>query len=430
MGEAQEAIKELNENLNTYKEQLESRVDEHGNKIEGFDEELEAKDEKMQELEGKVSESMKKVDELALENQRPSTPESEPSEEMQKLFGKQLKEIADRSPLSIKTDTKLSKDELNRIKDSYEERSLVEDIDDHNLVPKEIQDQILREVKEDAVLRPLMRTLPINSNRSEIKNLNADVQMSYGQSLEAGGDMPGEDTPSHGNLTYYVEDLKGLAKIGKNLIQDSIINLAQEVQDAYVEAKAEIEDEMFMTGSGHSSEQPEGLIQAGSDYELDLGSSKPTFDDLLDLMFGKGTTAGKLKSPYRTNGVFLMHSFTALYMMKQRITSAAGYDGSDETSYEGAYMWQPSLQAGTPNTFRGKPVYTHDNLTAEGSYSEGDYVAIFGDLNRAARIIERQGLEVQTLTEKYAESGQVGYLFHARNSSKIERPEALRLLTY
>ncbi len=86
MGEAQEAIKELNENLNTYKEQLESRVDEHGDKIEGFDEELEAKDEKMQELEGKVSESMKKVDELALENQRPSTPEGSVEEPLNPLM--------------------------------------------------------------------------------------------------------------------------------------------------------------------------------------------------------------------------------------------------------------------------------------------------------------------------------------------------------
>jgi len=93
-------------------------------------------------------------------------------------------------------------------------------------------------------------------------------------------------------------------------------------------------------------------------------------------------------------------------------------------------MWQPSLQAGAPNTFRGKPVYTHDDLEAEGSYDDGDYVAVFGDLNRAYRILERQGLEVQTLTEKYAEAGQVGYLFHARNSGKVHRPEALRLLTY
>ena len=421
MGEAQEAIKELNENLNTYKEKLENRVDEHGDKIEGFDEELEARDEKMEELEGKVQESIKKVDKLALENQKPTNPKGEPDQETEKLFGKQLKALAGKDDLT--------EEDREKIKDGFETRALVEDVDDHNLVPKEIQDEIIREVTEEAVLRPLVGSMTINSNRTEFKNLNSDVSMSYGTPLEEGGAMPDEDTPTHGSTTYYVEDMYGLAKIGKNLIQDNILNLAQEVQDSYVQAKAELEDTKFLKGSGHSSEEPEGLTQAGSDYEVNTNTSNTVeFDDLMDLMYGKGSTEGKLKSPYRTNGVFLMHSFTALFLMKKQITSAAGYDGSDETTYKGSYMWQPSLQAGTPNTFRGKPVYTHDDLTAEGDLSGSEYAVIFGDLNRAYRIIERQGLEVQTLTEKYAEAGQVGYLFHARNSGKVHRPEAIRLL--
>lgn len=424
MTEAKEAIKELNENLNTYKEQLENRVDEHGDKIEGFNDELEAKDEKLQKLENKVAESIKKVDKLALESQRPSTPENEPSEEMQKLFGKQVKALAGKD--------ELTEEDREKIRDSYEVRALVEDTDAHNLVPKEIQDEIIREVTEETVLRPLVSSMTISSNRTEFKNLNSDVSMSYGTALEADGSLPDEETPSHGNVTYYVEDMYGLAKIGKNLIQDNILNLGQEVQDAYVEAKAQLEDTKFMTGEGHDSEEPEGIIEAGSDYEISLGENDPEFGDLMDLMYGKGSTEGKLKTPFRRNGVFLMHSFTALYLMKKQMVSAASYDSTDdeEITYDGGFLWQPSLQAGAPNTFRGKPVYTHDDLTAEGDFTAGDYVAVFGDLNRAYRIIERQGLEVQTLTEKYAEAGQVGYLFHARNSGKVHRPEALRLLTY
>lgn len=423
MGEAEEAVKELNKNVKTLKEQLTNRVDEHGETIQGYDERLEAHDEKMQELEDDIREGMKKVDKLNLEQQKPSTPEGEPSKDTQKLFGKQLRAVAGKD--------ELTEEDREKIKDSFETRALVEDTDAPNLVPKEIQDEIIRTVTDQTILRSLVSSMTINSNRTEFKNLNADVSMSYGASLESGGSLT-EGTPTHGSTTYYVEDMQALAKIGKNLIQDNILNLAQEVQDAYVNAKAQLEDTKFMTGSGHSSNEPEGIIQAGSDYEVDLGESKPTFDDLLNLMYGKGSTAGRLKSPFRQNGVFLMHSFTALYLMKKQMVSAASYDSDDseDHTWDGAYMWQPSLQAGAPNTFRGKPVYAHDDLTGEGSYGGGDYVAVFGDLNRAYRIIERQGLEVQTLTEKYAEAGQVGYLFHARNSGKVHRPEALRLLTY
>ena len=58
-------------------------------------------------------------------------------------------------------------------------------------------------------------------------------------------------------------------------------------------------------------------------------------------------------------------------------------------------------------------------------------IAIFGDFQRGYRVIDREGIGIQRLSELYAEAGLVGFKVHARVGGYPIRPsnKALVLLT-
>ena len=58
-------------------------------------------------------------------------------------------------------------------------------------------------------------------------------------------------------------------------------------------------------------------------------------------------------------------------------------------------------------------------------------VAIFGDFQRGHRVVDREGIGIQRLSDLYAEAGLVGFKVHARVGGYPIRPsnKALVLLT-
>ena len=88
------------------------------------------------------------------------------------------------------------------------------------------------------------------------------------------------------------------------------------------------------TGTGH----PTGIFTAnGGTIGVTAGSSI-TVDNLIDLIYA-------LKSPYRRNAAFLLRDVTVSSLRKLKDSN-------------GAYLWQPSVQAGQPDRLLGYPIYT------------------------------------------------------------------------
>ena len=116
---------------------------------------------------------------------------------------------------------------------------------------------------------------------------------------------------------------------------------------------------------------------------------------------------------FRKNGAFMVNSNTELLLRQLRAKTG-------EAVYEGAFLWQPSVQAGLPNTFLGKPIYTQDDIASIAS-TAAQVFAIFGDFKTGYRIIDRMGMSVQRLTELYAESGLVGFKIHKRVTGGVLR---------
>lgn len=94
------------------------------------------------------------------------------------------------------------------------------------------------------------------------------------------------------------------------------------------------------------------------------------------------------------------------------------------TEEGGAYLWQPSVQAGQPDKLLGYDLYTSPYVP---TVEAGAFAIAFGDFQNYW-IGDRAGRTVQRLNELYATNGQIGYVAAERVDGKVILPEGIQLL--
>ena len=294
-----------------------------------------------------------------------------------------------------------------------EQRALVQDEAGMILVPEALETEILRALPGLTIVRGLANTRTIGTNRVRRRSLD-EVAVGWGK-LETNEQTLTESMPDTPREEWtYVEDLYGLAKIGEDEFDDSDVNLEAFVRDSFSRAIAEAEDTAFTVGGGRPARQPVGFMrEAGEVPTVDGSHSDYTgsngvalLDDLKKLIYA-------VPAQHRRNGTFVMPSSTELHISTLKTAS-------------GAYYWQPSIQAGRPNSFLG---YAIENQEDVASISAGARIAAFGDFQAGYRIYDRAGMSVQRLEELYAEDGMVGFKVRYRVGGDVVRPQALRILT-
>ena len=289
--------------------------------------------------------------------------------------------------------------------DPTEKKALVEDATGLYLVEPELDQEIVRSLPTLTIMRSLCTVRTIGSESIKMRSMG-EASVGWGK-LETGTD-PDESTLTPGAPTYqYVEDLYGLSKIGEDELADSSINLEAILADSFSRALGEAEETAFVVGLGHDSNQPEGfttnatLIAA---TQTTTAAGAVTVEKFMDMLYAVPTQ-------YRRNGVYLMNSTLELAIRKLR---AGGFAAGD-----GPFLWQPSVAAGNPNTFIGKPIYTQDDmLDLSGTAA---VIAAFGDFKVGYRILDRSGMSIQRLTELYSEAGLVGFKIHKRVGGGVMR---------
>lgn len=287
-----------------------------------------------------------------------------------------------------------------------ERKALVSDEVGQRLIEPELDAEIERILPKVTVIRNLATVRTIGSDRIKTRSIGG-VTVGWGK-LETGTEIT-ESTLTPGEPTYqYVEDLYGLTKIGEDELMDSDVNLEAILAEEFARALGEEEDKAFVLGAGHDYNQPEGITK----NTTLLTAAKTTqtanavaVEDFLDMIYACPTQ-------FRRNGVFIMNSQTELALRKLRAKDVAG-------TYEGLFLWQPSLMEGRPNTFLGYPVYTQDDMPTLADTAQ--VIAVFGDIKAGYRIIDRVGMSLQRLTELYAEAGLVGFKIHKRVTGGVVR---------
>lgn len=294
-----------------------------------------------------------------------------------------------------------------------EVRALVEDTNGAVLVPDDTSNELVRTIAGLVVMRSLASVRQTSLYRVPRKGIS-EVSVGWG-SLERGTTVT-DSMPSKPTKDWiYAEDLNGLAKIGVDELADTDVNLEAYLRDSFSRALAEAEDTAFTVGTGHSDEQPAGwaksteitaLTGSSATYAGTEDKAYAIIDDLLKLTY-------KVPERVRSRSAFVMNSATALFVQTRRDSSS------------GQSFWQPSTQAGTPPRLHGYPVRMQDDVA---QIAASKVIAGFGDWAQGYRIIDRLGMTVQRMNEKYAEAGQVGFLIRRRVGGGVWNSDALRTL--
>ena len=335
------------------------------------------------------------IDKLQIEAKRPGAGDSKAEEEAEKALHKKA---------FFNFLRKENKSEM----DPEEKKALVEDaVSGRILVPEDLEAEIYREIPKIAVIRPLATIRQTTRDRIRKRSLT-EVTVGWGK-LELGGAAI-ESDPTPSEEFHFVEDLEGIAKIGKDELADTDVQLESLIVDSFGRAQAEAEDTAYIAGTGHTYQQPEGILHGSVVTRVAAAQADAiTFDDIL-------TVKQAVPAQYRKNSVFIMHSSTELAIMKLKASTS------------GAYYWQPQVALDMPATIAGKKVYTQDDMPEIGDVDKAEIV-ICGDIKAGYRIVDRSGMFVQRLIELYAGAGLIGILVSKRVTGAVIRADAIRILT-
>ena len=273
------------------------------------------------------------------------------------------------------------------------------DTDGGYLVPTEFETQIVTGLEEANIIRSIAKTINTSAERKiPIAATHSTAQWTAENAAYT------ESDPTFAQKTIDAFKLTDLVKVSVELLQDSMFDLESYIAREFARAFGIAEEEAFCVGTGTG--QPTGIFTA-SGGTVGVTASSPTaitVDNLIDLIYA-------LKSPYRRNAVFLMKDITVSALRKLKDSN-------------GAYLWQPSVQAGQPDRLLGYPLYTSPYVPAAEA---GALPIAFGDFTNYW-IADRMGRTVQRLNELYAGNGQVGFIAAERVDGKVILAEGIQLL--
>ena len=90
------------------------------------------------------------------------------------------------------------------------------------------------------------------------------------------------------------------------------------------------------------------------------------------------------------------------------------------------YLWQPSMQAGVPDSLFGYPVEINSDMPA---MTTGLKPVAFGDFYEGYLIRDVRGFQLLRMDERYADYLQVGFLGFARSDGLVRNASAYKVIT-
>lgn len=272
------------------------------------------------------------------------------------------------------------------------------------LVPRSYSNELITSINEGSVLRTAgARVLNISGTNSF--RVPTMTNATTAAIIKAESTSFSEEYPTIGEVEFTPFKYTALSLATDELLADSRIDvfnqvLAPDAVNRFIKA----ENTDFATGGGSSA--PQGVMIGGQVGVTAAATNAITADEIID-------TYHSLKTEYRGRAVWLMNDATLKVIRKFR-----------ESSTTGAYLWQPGLAQGQPDTILGRPVYT---LSTVDTIATTKKVIAFGDMSYFW-IADFGGLSFQRLNERYADIGQIGFRWYKRMDSNVMLAEAIKYL--
>jgi HK97 family phage major capsid protein len=196
-----------------------------------------------------------------------------------------------------------------------------------------------------------------------------------------------------------------LVLVSYQLLNDSAIDVDGTLRSLLAERIGRIWNTHFTTGTGTS--QPTGIVTGATTGVTGTTGQTLTviYDNLVDLIHS-------IDPSYRNaNCKFMVADATLAAVRKLKDT-------------QGHPLWQPSVQAGTPDTLLSYPVVINQDMPVMAANAKS---ILFGDIRSAyvARIVN--DVQIVRLNERYADFLQVGFFGFARADGTVQNANAIRV---
>ena len=317
--------------------------------------------------------------------------------------------LAISTPLTAKPQTGAMAEKKGRASDAYREAMLVAlrsqfkqvrdvlqegvDTDGGYLVPEEYDSRLIDILNEENIMRNLGHKI----------TTSGDHKINIAATKPAAAWIDEGEALTFGDATFSqtlldAHKLHVAIKVTEELLYDNAFNLESYIITEFGKALANAEEDAFLNGDGTG--KPLGLFaETGGGTLAETLTAGIKSDDMISLIYA-------LKRPYRKSASFIMNDQTLIALRKLKDSN-------------GAYIWQPSYQAGESDRILGYAIHT-------SAYAPKDAIA-FGDYSYY-NIGDRGTRSMSVLRELFAGNGMIGYVAKERVDGKLILPEAVQIL--
>ena len=267
------------------------------------------------------------------------------------------------------------------------------DADGGYLVPEEYDNRLIDVLDQENIMRKLATKITTSGEHK----INIAATKPAASWIEEGGALTFGDA-TFSQILLDAHKLHVAIKVTEELLYDNAFGLENYIITQFGKALANAEEDAFFNGDGVG--KPLGLFaENGGGQIAETLTAAIKADDIINLVYA-------LKRPYRKSAAFIINdkNIPAIRKLKDN---------------NGAYIWQPSAQAGEPDRLFGYPVYT-SAYAPENAIAFGDY--------KYYNIGDRGTRSFKQLVELFAGNGMIGYVAKERVDGKLILPEAVQIL--
>ena len=265
------------------------------------------------------------------------------------------------------------------------------------LVPIEMEQAVIDLRDMYGVIRKLVRVRPMSSDQKVIPRRTGGLTAYF--FLDDDGTGITASDKGWDQVTLSAKKLGVLARVSKDLVEDAVIDVVDDLAQEMAYAFAVKEDNCGINGDGTSTYggitgfRPK-FVNTAYASRITLATNHDTFaevdtTDLANVMSGVAA--------YGKPGAKWVMSEAGKAVMIDRLKAAAG--GNDTVSLGGVLV----------PAYLGYEIVTSEAMPSDTATDYTNLVmAMFGRFDLAASMGNRRGIEVQVLNERYAELGQLG----------------------
>ena len=275
------------------------------------------------------------------------------------------------------------------------------------LVTHQMSNAMIRAIFETSPMRQLANITSISSDALEIIEDYDEAYAGWTHETETRTETK---TPQINKKVIMVHEIYAQPKATQKLVDDASIDIETWLAEKIVDVFSRKENAAFINGDGIG--KPKGILSYPN------GIKWNEVEQITSGENGAITSEGIFKLYYSLKEI---HAVNAKFLMSRAAVQALRML---KDTRSGKYLWQPSLEAGTPDSLLGAEVVQSPDMPG---LTQGALAIAFADFRAAYQIVDRQGIRV--LRDPFTDKPFVKFYTTKRVGGDVTNFQAIKLLS-